>query len=132
MCHGNLDAIVASHQDTILGSAQFGDAYRQPDADRQQSDRECDGRDIRQHPLPVIVDIVADLLVARQVVGDFKLRRKGSAISALREGRSRARSKLEHDVLVVWRGGCDGALGSHRCQSGMTLLFLARLRCFPK
>ena len=35
MWHGNLDAIVASHQDTILGSPEVGDAHGQPYADRQ-------------------------------------------------------------------------------------------------
>ena len=64
MRHGNLDAIVASHQDTILGSAQMGDTHGQPYADRQQSDGECEGSYIRQHPLPVIVRFLRHALVA--------------------------------------------------------------------
>jgi hypothetical protein len=70
MWHGNLDAIVASHQDTILSPAQMANTHGQPDADRQQGEGECESRYIRQHPLPVIIPLFRDLLVTRQVVGD--------------------------------------------------------------
>jgi hypothetical protein len=70
MWHINLDAIVASHQDTILSLAQMGNTHGQPDADRQQGEGECESRNIRQHPLPVIIPVFRDVLVTRQVVGD--------------------------------------------------------------
>lgn len=63
--HGNLDAIVASHQDAILGPAQMGNTHRQPYADRQQSDGERDSRYIRQHSLSVIIRFIRHALVAR-------------------------------------------------------------------
>jgi hypothetical protein len=116
MWHGNLDAIVASHQDTILGSAQMGDAHRQPYADRQQGDRECEGGHVRQHPLPIVVGFLRHALVARQVAGDFKRMDEGRMMASLGEGRSRARPELEHAVLFLRRGRNDGSLGSHRCQ----------------
>ena len=65
MWHGNLDAIVASHQDAILGPAQMANTHSQPYADRQQGDGECDGRYIRQHPLPVIIHFIGHALVTR-------------------------------------------------------------------
>ena len=82
MWHGDLDAIVASHQDTILGSAEFGDTHRQPYADRQQSHGEGESRHIRQHPLPVIVRFFWDALIARQVVGDLELMNQGRRVIA--------------------------------------------------
>jgi hypothetical protein len=115
MWHGNLDAIVASHQDTILGSAQMGDTHCQPYADRQQSHREGKSSDVRQHPLPVIVHFFRHALVTRQIVGNFEPVNK-RRIAALGEGGSRARPELEHAVLVFRGGRCNGSLGSHRCQ----------------
>ena len=114
--HGNLDAIVASHQDTILGPAQMGNTHGQPDADRQKSDGECAGCDIRQHPLPVIIDFLGDALIARQVVGDLKPMHKRRLICPLGEGRPGARPEWEHPVLLFLRGRCDRSLGSHGCQ----------------
>ncbi len=55
MWHGNLDAIVPSHQHTILGSPELGNAHGQPDADRQQRDRKGERGDICQHAMPKIV-----------------------------------------------------------------------------
>ena len=63
MWHGNLDAIVAPHQDTILGSPQMGNAHGQPYADRQQGDGKCEGGHVCQHPLPIIVCFLRDALV---------------------------------------------------------------------
>jgi len=86
MRHGNLDAIVASHQYTILGSAQMGDTHGQPDTDRQQRQRECESGDIGQHSLSVIVDFFGRALVTRQIVRDFQPVNKRGLISALGEG----------------------------------------------
>jgi hypothetical protein len=116
MWHGDLDAIVAAHQDTILGPAEFGDADCQPYADRQQRHGEGEGRYIRQHPLPIIVGFFRNALIARQVVGNLEPANKGRAIGWLGEGRSGARPKLEHAVLFFRRGRYDGSLGSHGCQ----------------
>ena len=104
MWHGNLDAIVASHQNTILSSPEFGDAHGQPNADRQQGNGKGESGYIRQHSLPVIVGVFAVALIARQIVGDFKLMGKRRMIAALRQGRSRTRPKLEHTVLFFRRG----------------------------
>ena len=116
MWHGNLDAIVASHQDAILGPAQMANAHSQPYADRQQSDGECESRAIRQHPLPVIVSFIGHALIARQIVGDFEPVNERRMISRLGEGGFRARPELEHTVLVFRRGRCNGSLGSHGYQ----------------
>jgi len=116
MWHGNLDAIVASHQDTILGSTQMGDTHCQPYADRQQSHREGKSSDVGQHPLPVIIGFFPNALVTRQIAGDFEPTNKRRLISALGEGGPRARPELEHAVLVFRGGRCNGSLGSHRCQ----------------
>jgi len=86
MRHGNLDAIVASHQHTILGSTQMGDTHGQPDTDRQQRQRECESGDIGQHSLSVIVDFFGRALVTRQIVRDFQPVNKRGLISALGEG----------------------------------------------
>jgi ABC-type dipeptide/oligopeptide/nickel transport system permease component len=64
MRHSNLDAIVASHQDTILGPAQMSDTYREPYADRQKGQGERESRHIRQHALPIISIVFAVALVA--------------------------------------------------------------------
>jgi hypothetical protein len=116
MWHGNLDAIVASHQDTILSSAEVGDAYGQPYADRQQGHREGESGYVRQHPLPIITRVFAVALVARQIRGDFEPMDKRGVISALGEGRPWAWPKLEHAVLFFRWGRYDRSLGSHRCQ----------------
>jgi len=115
MWHGNLDAIVASHQDTILGSTQMRNTDRQPNADRQKGDGEGKRRHVRQHAVPVIVDLFTIALIARQIVGDLELMDKWRIISALSDGRAGARPKLEHAVLFFWRGRYNGLLG-HRCQ----------------
>jgi hypothetical protein len=116
MWHGNLDAIVASHQDTVLGPAQMRNTDRQPYADRQERDGEREGCNIRQHTVPVIVGLFTISLVARQIVGYLELMDKGRIVSALNNRRARARPKLEHAVLFLWRGRWDGLLGSHGCQ----------------
>ena len=64
MRHGNLDAIVTSHQDTVLGSPKLGYAHGQPYADRQQRDRKGERRHIGQHSLPVVASIFAVTFVA--------------------------------------------------------------------
>jgi hypothetical protein len=116
MWHGDLDAIVASHQDTILGSTQMRNTDRQPYADRQKGDGEGKRRHVRQHAVPVIVSLFPIALIARQVVGYLKLMDKWRIISALGDGRAGARPKLEHAVLFFWRGRYNGLLGSHGCQ----------------
>ena len=122
--HGNLDAIVAPHQDTILGPAEMRNAYGQPYADRQKGDRECASRDVGQHSLPVVIDIFGDALVARQVAGDFQPVHERRMILPLRKGRSGARPELEHPVLLFLRGRYDRSLGSHRCQlQGSSVFF---------
>ena len=116
MCHGNLDAIVAPHQDTILGSPEVGNAHRQPDADRQQRHGEGESGHICQHPLPIFVGVFVVELIARQVVGDFEPMDKRRMASTLSEARSGARPEFEHAVLMFRRGRYDGSLGSHGCQ----------------
>jgi hypothetical protein len=116
MWHGNLDAIVASHQDTILGSPELGNADGQPYANRQQRDRKGESGHIRQHSLPIVGGVFAVPLIARQIVGDFEPMDERRVIVALCKGRSRARPELEHAVLVFWWGRCDGSLGFHGCQ----------------
>lgn len=64
MWHGNLDAIVTSHQDTILGSPELGNAHGQPDADRQQRDRKGERGYICQHSLPIVASVSAVALIA--------------------------------------------------------------------
>jgi hypothetical protein len=116
MGHGNLDAIVASHQDTVLGPAQMRNTDRQPYADRQEGNGKGKRRHVRQHAMAVIVGLFAIALVARQIVGYFELMNQWRIVSALRDGRARTRPKLEHAVLFLWRGRNDGLLGSHGCQ----------------
>jgi hypothetical protein len=116
MWHGNLNAIVASHQDAILGSTQVRNADRQPYADRQKGDGEGKSRHVRQHAVPVIVDLFPIALIARQIVGHLKLMDNWRIISVLSDRRAGARPKLEHAVLFFWRGRYDGLLGSHGCQ----------------
>jgi hypothetical protein len=86
MWHDNLNAVVASHQDTILGSAEMGYAHRQPNADRQQGNREGERGHIRQHPLPIIIGLLGDALIARKVVGDLEAANKRGLIAALDKG----------------------------------------------
>ena len=116
MWHGNLDAIVASHQDAILGSAQMGDAHGEPYADRQQGHREGEGGNVRQHPLPVVIRWFGDALIARQIVGHVQTVSSGGLIPPLGGRRSGAWPKREHAVLLLGRGRYDGSLGSHGCQ----------------
>ena len=74
MRHGNLDAIVASHQDTILRPPQMRDAYREPDADGEERKGKSEGRHIRQHALSIIIALIlAIALVVGQVPCDLKL-----------------------------------------------------------
>ena len=64
MWHNNLDAIVASHQDTILGSPELGNAHGQPYADCQQRNRKGESGHICQHPLPIVTGIFPVTLIA--------------------------------------------------------------------
>jgi len=84
--YDNLDAVVASHQHTILGSAELGDAHRQPYADGEQGDRERERGDVGQHPPPVVVGLFRDSLVARQVVGDLEPANEWRLVAALGKG----------------------------------------------
>ena len=64
MWHDDLDAIVTSHQDTILGSPKLGNAHGQPYADREQRNRKGESGHIRQHSLPIVGGVFAVPLVA--------------------------------------------------------------------
>jgi hypothetical protein len=87
MWYDNLDAIVASQQDTILGLPEFGNPNGQPNTDRQQGHREGESSYVRQHPLPIIVCLFRDALIARQVIGDFEpVNQWRAIIFALGEG----------------------------------------------
>ena len=86
MWHDNLNAVVASHQDTILGSAEMGDAHRQPYSDSEQGHREGESGDIGQHPLPIIIGLLGGALIARKVVGDLEAANKRGLIAALDKG----------------------------------------------
>ena len=102
MGHSNLDAIVASHQDTILRPAQMRDAYRKPDPDGQERKGEREGRHIGQHSLPIIALVFAITLVVRQVPRYLKLADDVS-VAGPGNGRVRPRPKLEHTVLLILR-----------------------------
>jgi len=64
MGHNNLDAIVASHQDTILGSPELRNAHGQPYANRQQRNRKGKSGHICQHPLPIVAGVFAVTFIA--------------------------------------------------------------------
>jgi hypothetical protein len=104
MRHSNLDAIVASHQDTILCPAQMCDADREPYANGKEGKGERESRHIGQHALPVIAIVFAVALIAGQVLGYIKLVDHLGA-APLGDHRSAGpRPKLEHTVLLIWRG----------------------------
>ena len=81
--YDDLDAVMASHQHTILGSAEMGDAHRQPYSDSEQGHREGESGDIGQHPLPIIVGLFRDALIARQVAGDLEPASEWRLVAAL-------------------------------------------------
>ena len=116
MWRGNLDAIVAAHQDAILGPSELGDADGEPDADRQQGDGKSEGGDVGQHSLPIVAGIFTVAFIAREIVGDFELVDKRRKIAALGQRGSRTRPELEHAMLFFGRGCDDGLLGSHGCR----------------
>jgi hypothetical protein len=64
MWDDDLDAIVTSHQDTILGSPQLGNAHGQPYADRQQRDRKGERGHICEHSLPIVASVFTVTFVA--------------------------------------------------------------------
>ena len=64
MRHDNLDAIVTSHQDTILGSPELGNAHGQPYANRQQRNRKGESGHICQHSLPIVARVFAVAFIA--------------------------------------------------------------------
>jgi hypothetical protein len=81
--YDDLDAVVTSHQHTILGSAELGDAHRQPYADSEQGHREGESGDIGQHPLPIIVSLFRDAFIARQIVGNLETTNEWRLVAAL-------------------------------------------------
>lgn len=80
--YDDLDAVVASHQHTILGPAEMGYAHRQPYADREQGHREGESRDIGQHPLPIIVSLFRDAFIARQIVRNLETTNERRLVAA--------------------------------------------------
>jgi hypothetical protein len=133
MRHGNLDAIVASHQDTILRPPQMRDAYREPDADGQKGKGKSERRHIRQHALSILVAVIlAIALVMGQIPRDLKLA-DGLGALALGDGSARPRPKLEHAVLHIWWGRNDRPLGFHgNTRSGTVRRFVACWRCISQ
>ena len=99
----DLDAVVASHQDAILGSAQMRYAYGKPDTDGKERHGEGKRCNIGQHAMPKIVWFFLLALVARQIFGDLELAHRFIGISVLARRHRRARPELEHAVLFVRR-----------------------------
>ena len=107
----NLGTVAPSHQDAILGLAEFGDAHREPYADRGQCDGEGEGGEIRQHAVTKIVRLLPRPLIARQVVGLLP-----GVLLRWTAGRLRrcTRPEPEHAVFVI---RTDWPLGFHCCWS---------------
>jgi len=98
----DLDAIAATHQDAVLGPSQMRDVDGEPDSDREESQRECESRDVCQHALSEIVRLLPVALITGQIVGYFEFSSGLLRISALapRHRYRVARPELEHAVLI--------------------------------
>jgi hypothetical protein len=121
-------AIAPPRQHAILGFAHIGDAHGKPNSNRHQGDRECDGRDIRQHAMTEVVRFIPGPFIARQVVrlGARAVRLGLSARVTLPARRADrvARPELEHPMLFFRR---NGPLGFHCCQSRDILILSSTL-----
>jgi hypothetical protein len=123
---GNLDAIVAAHQDTILGSSQVGYAHGEPNADRQQGHSEREGRNICQHAMAEVVRLFPQPLVAGKIIRNLELANSVGRICPKARCRNlAARPELQHTMLIVRGERNNGPLGFHGCRLRETAGFFS-------
>src|ERR1700738_5110944 len=128
MRRGYAHAVAAAHQYAVLGPAHIRNAHGEPYSDRCQRDGKCEGRDIGQHAMAVIVRLFPVALIARQIVrlglGVLVRGMVAEASPLPRRVSEGTRTELEHAMLFFRR---NGPLGLHWCQLRNNLLLSSTL-----